>query len=215
MWFTDNTSIQVALWRRYATKKFDPSKKISSKDMQTLKESLRLSPSSFWLQPRKFVIVTDQDKKNALVEHSRWQKQVADCDALFVLCSLTTVDETHIQKYIDSIVATRWISEESLAGYKDMMIWSLKNRSEEEKKERMDKQLYIALWFLMETAGLLQIDTCPMEWFIPAKYDEILGLEKHWLRSVVVCPVWYRDHSDSYEDKDKVRFTQEDMFITI
>jgi nitroreductase len=74
---------------------------------------------------------------------------------------------------------------------------------------RASKQIYIALWFLLETAALLQIDACPMEWFNPARFDEILGLEGLGLASVVACPIGYRSADDKYAQIAKVRFASD------
>ncbi|MEI8008861.1 MAG: nitroreductase family protein [bacterium] len=60
-----------ALNRRYATKKFDTTKKLNQTDMDILLESLRLSPSSFGLQPRKFIHVTNSEIRAQLQNASR------------------------------------------------------------------------------------------------------------------------------------------------
>ena len=53
---------QDANWR-YATKKFDATKKISAEDLSTLKEAIRLSASSFGLQPYKVIIFVRLPKR--------------------------------------------------------------------------------------------------------------------------------------------------------
>ena len=63
----------------------------------------------------------------------------------------------------------------------------------------------------MTAAAMLEIDTCPMEGFIPSKYDEILGLPEQGYKSVVVCPLGYRAEDDKYATKPKVRFTTEEV----
>ncbi len=50
---------------RYAVKKFDSTKRVSNEDWNILEQSLILAPSSYGLQPYKFVVVTDENlKKN-------------------------------------------------------------------------------------------------------------------------------------------------------
>ena len=88
-----------------------------------------------------------------------------------------------------------------------MMKWFLSNMADNAKKVWIEKQVYIALWNLMTVCAQMEIDSCPVEWFISEKYDEILGLTEKWYASVVVLPVGYRDASDKYAAAKKVRFS--------
>ena len=76
--------LQQLQWR-YATKKFNPTKKITEDLWQTLVESLVLAPSSFGLQPWKFFVVTNSAVRQQLVEHTWGQTQVVDASHLVVL----------------------------------------------------------------------------------------------------------------------------------
>lgn len=205
----NSTDIISALQWRYATKQFDASKKIDDQTLQTLIESLRLAPSSFGLQPRSFVIVENPAVRGQLVEHARGQKQVVDASHLIVLCRKINVDEDLVQSYIADTAQTRGVSVESLDGFKNMLSGFVQQKDASQLATRASKQIYIALGFLLETAALLQIDACPMEWFNPAKFDEILGLEKLWLASVVACPLGYRSIEDTYAQTAKVRFAND------
>ena len=73
------------------------------------------------------------------------------------------------------------------------------------------KQAYIALGQFMLAAAMLEIDTCPMEGFLPAKYDEILGLEARGLTAAVLCPAGYRAATDKYAELPKVRFAADEV----
>ncbi|MEK6893697.1 MAG: nitroreductase family protein, partial [Nanoarchaeota archaeon] len=63
---------------RYATKAFDSSKKIPEKDFENLLEVLRLAPSSFGLQPWKFVVVANKELRQKIRKASWDQPQVTD-----------------------------------------------------------------------------------------------------------------------------------------
>jgi len=191
---------------RYATKAFDPSKKVSQEDLDTIIESFRLTPSSFWLQAWKLFVVQNQDVKNSLVEHSWGQAQISDCSEVFVLARPTSFDDTNIDEFIDDIAATRWQPKEELEGYAGMMKGFTANMDDDAKKSWMEKQIYIALGNLMTVCATMDIDSCPIEWFLPPKYDEILWLTDKWYASVVVLAVWYRDEADKYASAKKVRF---------
>lgn len=201
------------LQRRYATKKFDASKKISDNDLETLIDALVLTPSSFGLQWWKFLAIEDKTARKQLVEHSWGQEQVVDAPVLFVLCREKDFWQDNIDKYINDIAQKRDVTTESLAWFKAMMEWFVANMSPDQQKTWLNKQLYIALWFLLETAALLEIDTCPMEWFIAEKYSEILELDQQWLVPVVVCPAWYRSEEDRTKDWKKIRYNKDEVVI--
>lgn len=201
--------------RRYATKSFDENKKVSSADLEIIKESFRLTPSSFWLQPWKLIIVENQELKNKLVEHSWGQEQVANCSELLVLSRPSDFWDKNIDDYLDDVVSTRWGSRNDLEWYEKMMKWFLSNMSSEKKDIWAIKQVYIALWNLITVCAEMDIDSCPIEWFISEKYDEILWLKEKWLTSVVVLPIWYRSNNDKYSELKKVRFKQKEVIETI
>jgi nitroreductase len=207
--------ILQSLNRRYATKAFDQSKKIDDTTMQILLESLRLAPSSFGLQPRWFVRVVNPAIRQQLREHARGQSQITDASDLIVLCRKTVIDDTLVQLYIDTISQERGVAKDSLDDFKNMMLGFLEQRDTQRLAQWAHKQCYIAMWFLLETAALLQIDACPMEWFNPAKFDEVLWLDALWLASVAVVPVGYRADADIYASLQKVRFASQDIIHTV
>ena len=92
---------------RYATKSFDPNKKLSDADLDVLLETLRLSPSSFGLQGRGFVVVENPELRQQLLPYARNQTQVVDASHLIVLCRRTDVDTDFVNRYFDSIATQR------------------------------------------------------------------------------------------------------------
>jgi len=118
-----------------------------------------------------------------------------------------------VNTYIQKVADVRSMPLAALDGYKKMMLGFIEWKSDEEIADRLTKQVYISLWFLLSTAAQLGIDACPIEWFDPKKYDEILWLEKDAFTSCVVVPVWYRHAQDPYASLEKVRFAKEDLII--
>lgn len=110
----NNDDIIIALQWRYATKQFDPNKKIEDKTLETLIQSLRLAPSSFGLQPRSFVLVETPELRAQLTEHARGQKQITDASHLIVLCRKLDIDEDLVQAYMTNTADTRGVPLESL-----------------------------------------------------------------------------------------------------
>lgn len=204
-------NIIETLNRRYASKAFDPTRKLSDSQLFQLTESLRLAPSSFGLQPWKFIVVTNPTLRESLVQHSWGQRQVADASHLIVLCAKDNINEEDVQNYINDIASTRSVALETLDGYKNMMNGSVWSRSSENKKVWAEKQVYIAQWFLLMTAAQLQIDACPMEWFDHQAYDKLLWLEWSGYHSVVIVPVGYRSADDAYAQATKVRYSADQV----
>ncbi|MGA2081337.1 MAG: NAD(P)H-dependent oxidoreductase [Holophaga sp.] len=206
-----DTLIQALNWR-YATKVFDPARKISAADLNTLEQSLVLTPSSFGLQPYRFLVVTDPGLREKLREASWGQAQVTDCSHLFVFLARKRLTEADVDHLIDRIVQVHGEKRENLAGYRSMMVNTLVAGARAATvPEWAARQAYIALGQFMASAAMLGLDTCPMEGLDPATYDEILGLKDTPFRTVVACPVGYRAPVDKYAALPKVRFPVEEL----
>lgn len=209
-----NSIIAQLNWRM-ATKSFDPAKKISDSDLELLTEALRLTPSSFGLQPWKFVVVENPELKAKLQVASYGQKQIIEASHLLVLCAKTTLGQADVDAYIQNVAEVRGLNLEVLDGFKKMMSGFVAGKDKDALLSWATKQVYIALGNLLTTCAMASIDTCPMEGFDPAAYNEILGLEKFGVTAIVVCPVGYR-LTDAPEANDKkVRFPKEELVIKI
>ncbi|MDA8791843.1 NAD(P)H-dependent oxidoreductase [Bacteriovoracaceae bacterium] len=200
---------------RYATKEFDSEKKLSNEQLNSLLESLRLSASSFGLQPWKFVVVDKQEQKEKLLAHSWNQRQVVDASHVIVLCRPTKFGEEDVIKFVKCTAEMRNQEIESLEGFKKVMVGFLSRMDEASINAWMKNQIYIALGSLLTVAAHLKIDACPMEGFIAPKYDEVLGLADHGLSSVVVCPVGFRNDKDKYASLAKIRYTQDETVLKL
>lgn len=206
------TSLLDALQRRYATKKFDSAKKISPSDWAALEQALILTPSSYGLQPWKFVVVTDPALKAKLRPASWNQSQIEDCSHLVVFLAKEDITEADVDRFVARIAEVRGVTPESLAAYKGFMMGDLVNGARHAIiGEWAARQAYIALGNFMTSAALLDIDTCPIEGLEPAKYDEILGLKGTGYRTLAACPAGYRSADDKYASVPKVRFEAADL----
>ena len=212
-----------ALNRRYATKKFDTTKKLSQADMDVLLESLRLSPSSFGLQPWKFIHVKNTKTRKELQDVSRGQPQITEASDLIVIAVRSNLDESDVEAYVQDMKEIRGKnveqlpedanSIEKLMEFNNMMLNTIKSRTPEQLKGWNQKQAYIAMGVALTTAAVVWIDACPMEWFDPEKYNEILELNDLWLTATVVIAVGYRSSEDKYANLAKVRFPKEKVII--
>lgn len=203
--------IEDLRWR-YATKKFNPDKLISTQDFETLKEVLSLVPTSNGLQPFKFLIIENKAIREQLKARSWNQSQITDASHLIVMCSYIDLNEGHIDSYITLNADQRKIAEEKLEKFSSHLKRTVTSQSIEEKASSNEKQVYIALGHLLHAAAQLRIDASPMEGFEPEGYDEILGLSAKNLRATVVCALGYRADDDTYQHMQKVRKAHDDLF---
>ena len=208
------SQILDALQWRYATKIFDPARKIPDDTWAALEESLVLTPSSFGLQPWEFVVVKDAALREQLVPHSWNQRQVADASHLLVIAARTDIDAAWVDKFMGRIEDVRG-EVGAFGGFRDVIVGFLDNMTPEAGLQWAKLQTYIALGQFMTSAALLGIDTCPMEGFDAAKYDEILGLTARGLTASVLCPAGYRSAEDKYGLLPKVRFPAAEMVTSV
>lgn len=201
---------------RYATKQFDPSRKISAQDWATLEEALRLSPSSGGLQPWKFVIVTDPAMRAKLLPASYGQPQITSASHLVVFAAKRNLNEADVDEFIHHTAVTRGVPEESLAQYRGMLVGGIVQAQDEPGRLAWARnQAYIALGNFLTSAALLGIDACPMEGFDRAQYDEILGLKAQGYASAVIATAGYRASTDKYAEAPKVRFPKDQIFAHV
>lgn len=209
-----STFIEHQNWR-YATKKFDSTKKISNEDFNILKEAIRLSSSSYGLQLFKVFIIEDPELR-AKIQPAAWgQSQIVDASHLIIFANQTTVTEADIDSYLKNVAETRNIPETALSGYGDFMKGAILTRSEEENANWTSKQTYLALGNLLNAAAELKIDVTPMEGFVPAQVNEILGFDKLGLNASLIATAGYRHEEDATQHQKKVRKSNEELFITL
>lgn len=204
-------TVKAQLNWRYATKQFDAQKKISAENWNTLEQSLVLAPSSFGLQPWKFIVVQDQKLRAQLRAVSWDQSQIVDASHLVVFAVKTDLGAADIDRHLQQIAAVRKTDIAQLKGYGDMMRGFVSTpRPGFDVLSWSTRQVYIALGFFLTTAAFLGIDSCPMEGIDPAAYDKILGLEGTGYHAVVVATAGYRAATDGYAGLAKVRFDKKD-----
>ena len=203
----------AALHWRYATKKFDASKKLSAEEWAKFEQSLLLSPSSYGLQPYKFLVVTDQALKEQLRAAAHGQSQVTDCSHLVVFAARTDVTDADVDHYLARISQVRGTDVEHLkTGFGKVIKGDVVHGPRHAVvQEWCARQAYIALGQLMFFAALSSVDVCPMEGFDTDKFDEILGLPAQGYRAVVLAPVGHRAEDDGAASLPKVRFPAEEL----
>jgi nitroreductase len=210
---TMQTSIEHALTWRYATKRFDPTRKIAAKEWNTLENALQMAPSSFGLQPWHFVVVTNAALREKLQAASWNQPQLVEASHIVVLAARTSIDADYIDEFLKQSATERGVSVDNLTQYRQMMVdftGHLTNKGAVESWAT--HQTYIALGMLLETAALLGIDACPLEGINAGEYDSLLGLPSKGYSTKVACALGYRSSSDAAASLKKIRHPKEKVF---
>lgn len=206
------TNIKALQWR-YATKKFNPEKILSSEKIDILKEAFNLTATSYGLQPLKMVVVRNKELQEKLKSASWNQQQLNTASHVLVICIEKKVDKDFIEQYFKRVKHLRETPDEVLEPFKKSLVDSFESRAEEEVHAWALNQAYLSLGTLLTVCATEEIDACPMEGFEPDKYDELLNLEAHNLKSVLALPVGYRAEDDMFSEFKKVRRPLDEVII--
>ncbi|MDA9092265.1 NAD(P)H-dependent oxidoreductase [Polaribacter sp.] len=207
-------TIESLQWR-YATKKFDATKKLSNTQINTLKEAFNLTATSYGLQPIKLVVIQNKKIQEKLVSASWNQQQIIQASHVLVICIQEDFTSKAVKNYFDLVKKTRNTPDEVLSSFRSFLVAEIDKKTPEELNIWNKNQAYLALGNLLTVCAVEQIDACPMEGFIPEQYDEILGLKAHGLTSTLVLPVGFRADEDAMQELAKVRKKLEDSIIEI
>lgn len=198
---------------RYATKKFDSTKKVSEENIQKIRDAIRMTPTSYGVQMFSVVEVVDLEIRKKIQEVAWNQNQITEVDRVFVFLSRNDGEERIENMFKTLSGGDEEVRNTALKGYEDMVRGAVLSK---DKKNLMDwsaRQAYIALGFALAAAAELKIDSCPMEGFDANKVKEILGLSDEFT-PVTLLPVGYRDESDTFIARPKFRFPESEIFTT-
>jgi len=200
---------------RYATKKFDSSKKLTEAQINTLKRAFTLTATSFGLQPLKMLVISNKELQEEIVPLAFGQRQVADASHLLVICIEDNTTTADINNYFNRVIETRGTDEEIISNFRQQLIDMFNKKSIDEKQLSSKHQAYITLGNLMTVCAVEKIDACPMEGFLPNKVDDLLNLSEKNLKSVLLLPVGFRAENDFMSSQKKVRKPLEELILEI
>ncbi|MDH7913228.1 NAD(P)H-dependent oxidoreductase [Winogradskyella sp. SYSU M77433] len=209
-----NMIIENLKWR-YATKKFDSSKTISTEDFETLKKAMQLTASSYGLQPYKILNIVDKETRTKLRAASWNQSQIEDASHMIVLANMTDFGDELVDNYFENVIDTRNLNKEDVADYANTIKSTIGQLSQEQKALWTAKQAYIVVGNLLSAAAQLRIDACPMEGFQSEEYNKILDLNSKNLNAAVVVTLGYRSEEDGTQHYKKVRKSENQLFTNI
>lgn len=201
---------------RYATKKFNPDKKVSKEDLNILLETIRLSASSFGIQPYRIAVIENQEKKKELQPKAWGQQQIVDATYLLVFCARKDVVDEDLESMVQHTADARSMNRSDMDGFKDFLTNNIiKSKTKEDRKNWSAQQAYLALGFLLSAAAELEIDVCPMEGFSAEEIDSALSLSEKGLYSVALATIGYRAENDEAQHNAKARRPKEELFFEV
>lgn len=209
-------SLLDTLQWRYATKKFDPEKKVDQKLVDQIIEAARLAPTSSGLQPFKVIEITNRELKENIVPVAMNQQQIADCSHLLVFAAWDNYTAGRIDNIYHYTTQGRGQQVDAYKSYTDRLKNAYLKRPAEENFAHAARQAYIAFGLAIGMAAELGVDATPMEGFDSDALDKLLSLHELGLRSVVILPLGYRDETNDWLVKlKKVRHPKEEFLIQI
>ncbi|WP_313182460.1 NAD(P)H-dependent oxidoreductase [Sphingobacterium siyangense] len=201
---------------RYATKKYDPTRKVAQEDVDKILEAARMAPSSSGLQQFRVIVITNQELKEKIVPVAWGQQIVADSSHLLVFAGWDSYTDERIDNTFDKMNALRGLPLDTTDEYKNRLKAQLSSLSGEQQAAHAAKQAYIAFGLAIAQAAELGVDATPMEGFSNAELDELLGLDKLGLKSAVMLPLGYRmEEQDWLLKLKKFRLPKEEFLIEL
>ena len=198
---------------RYAAKKMN-GQTVPKDKLNYILEAARLAPSSFGLQPYQVFVIKDKNMLAQISIFSNNQSQITDCSHLLVFAAWDSYSYERIGDVFLRTIKERGLADRAMEAYQKGL-WNLyEPLGRKWQSEHAAKQAYIALGLAVAAASEQKVDASPMEGFDKTKMDEMLGLEKTGLKSVVMLALGYRDEEKDWLVKLKKVQTPKEKFIT-
>jgi len=209
-------SLLESLHWRYATKKFDATKKVAQEDVDKIVEAARLAPTSSGLQQFQVLVISNQELKEKIVPIAFDQQIVADSSHLLVFAAWDRYTAERIDTTYDRTTDARGLPRGRFSSYTDRLKAMYLNQSAEENFVHTARQSYIGFSLAIAQAAELKIDATPVEGFDSGQLDALLDLPSLGLKSVTLLPIGYRDpENDWLANMKKFRNPKEDFVIEI
>ena len=201
---------------RYATKNYNPAKKVDAEKLERILEAVRLAPTSSGLQPFEVFVVENPELRAKIREVAWGQPQVTEASHLLVFAAWDDITEERIDMMFDLTNEQRGTINEGWEAYRAKLKEIVAARGQQGNYESAARQAYIALGVALVAAAFEGVDSTPMEGFSPEAVDDILSLKERNLRSVVILPLGYREpEGDWLEGLKKVRRPREKLVTTL
>ncbi len=200
---------------RYAAKAMN-GQKVPQEKVDNIIEAISLAPTSSGLQPFEVYVITNQEVKEKIRPIAWNQSVITDCSHLLVFAAWDTYTPDRINKQFDLTNEIRGFKNEGWENYRQMLLSTYPQKDAEVNFNHAAKQAYIAFANAIVAAAFEEVDATPIEGFVPAKLDEILGLREKGLRSCVILTLGYRQaDKDWLVNLKKVRKSKADLITEV
>ncbi len=189
--------IEDLKWRS-ATKAYDPTKKVSKEDLNTILEAVNLAPSSSGLQQYRVIVVEDQKTKDLLTPGSLNPDCMRDCSAILVFAGWNEYTDQRIDEVFNASAKAKGLPEGRFNSYTTQLKQLFKTWTKQQHLDHAAKQAYIGFGLAIAQAAELKIDATPAEGFDPTLVDSVLDLESKGLKSSVLLYLGYKDEQKDW-----------------
>lgn len=206
---------------RYATKKFDSSRRISEADFEQIKALLRFSPSSVNSQPWHFVIADHLEAKQRFTVatqgvYSANESKILDASHVILFCAKTEMTNDYLAHLLENEDQDgRFPQPESKEMVKKVRGFYAdlhRNQSSQNTQDWMEKQVYLNMGTVLLGAGVLGIDAVPIEGVDIDVLNETLDLNKNGYSAVAMVALGYRHEEDFNAALPKSRLPEREIF---
>ncbi len=183
---------------RHACKMFDETRKIPQDELNFILETGRKSPSSFGMEPWKFLVIQNQELKEKLRPFCWNQPQITSCSDLVII--LAKIDAVKPEgDYVPTMFGRRDMPKEKFDMYIDLYAKHLAHTmsTDENVLAWTARQCYIAFANMMTAAASIGIDSCPIEGFEKENVEKVLGIDTAQYQVAVMMPLGYRVNEQS------------------
>lgn len=200
---------------RYAAKAMN-GEKVAQEKIDNIIEAISLAPTSSGLQPFEVIVIKNQELKEKIKPVAWNQSVITDCSHLLVFAAWDEYTEDRINKMFDLTNEVRGFKNEGWEKYRQMLLGTYPKQDSEVSFVHATRQAFIGFSMAIAAAAFEEVDSTPIEGFIPEKVDEILGLREKGLKSCVILTLGYRDEKNDWlASLKKVRKSKEDLITVI
>jgi nitroreductase/dihydropteridine reductase len=208
---------------RYATKKFDASRRITDELFEQIKGLLRFSPSSVNSQPWHFVIADKPETKNRMSKgtqgvYSANEPKVLDASHVILFCVKTEINDDYLLHLLENEDKDgRFPNPESKEMVKKVRDFyaDLHRKELNDVPSWLEKQVYLNLGTVLLGAGVLGLDAVPIEGVDVDLLNEEFGLSEQGYRAVALMALGYRAEDDFNATLPKSRLAEDEIFTVL
>lgn len=205
-----NETIETAFAERFTCKRYDPERDVDEKDLRTILEAARLSPSSFGLEPWKFLVVARSAAlTDELLERAWGMKRNAPYTVIILARKHMEPESAHVRHMMADVQrATPEAIEQRQAMFASFQHNDLGIADDARLMfEWSCRQCYIALADMLTACALIGVDATPVEGMNYENINALLAekglIDPEEFGVAVALQIGYRDPSHVMNPKTR------------